>query len=102
MKKTYKQITPDLEQVVVEHDDGTQLTFLNGVLQMSNNERFIAARGPVHGSCLLIISDYAHFHIHAKEIEQWIAEFNGTVRQEGMIITFDDEADRTAFVLKWS
>lgn len=102
MKKTYRQLTPDLEQVIVEHDDGSQIQFLNGVMQMNSNERFIAARGPVHGSCLLIIADYAHYHVNAKEIEAWIATFEGAIRQEGMVITFDDEADRTAFVLKWS
>lgn len=102
MKKTREQITPDLDRVTVEHDDGTRLTFLNGVLQMNSNEKFLAARGPVHGSCLLIISDYAHYHVNAKEIEDWIATFNGTIRQEGMVITFDNEQDRTAFLLRWS
>ena len=101
MKKTYSQITPDLEQVTVENDDGTRLTFLNGLLQMESNEKFMAARGPVHGSCLLIIVDYAYYHVNSPEISEWIRQFDGAVRQEGMVITFDDDADRTAFVLRW-
>lgn len=101
MKKTYSQITPDLEQVIVEHDDGTRLTFLNGLLQMESNEKFMAARGPVHGSCLLIIVDYAHWTLNRRDIEAWIAEFDGSIRQEGMVVTFDNDADRTAFVLRW-
>jgi hypothetical protein len=102
MKKTYKQITDNLTQVIVEHDDGTQLTFLNGVLQqMSNKERFLAARGPINGSLMLIIADYAHWAVNQKEIEAWIAQFSGGIRQEGMILTFDHDADRTAFLLRW-
>jgi hypothetical protein len=101
MKKTYSQITPDLNQVIVEHDDGTRLSFLNRVLQMETNEKFMAARGPVHGSCLLIIVDYAYYHVNSPEISDWIRQFDGAVRQEGMVITFDDDADRTAFVLRW-
>ena len=40
MKKTYYQIEKGLEQVTVDFEDGHQLKFLNGVLQM-NDERFL-------------------------------------------------------------
>jgi hypothetical protein len=102
LKKTYKQITPTLEQVIVENDNGSRLSFLNGVIQMDTTEKFMAARGPVQGSIMLIIVDYAHYHINSKAIEEWIAQFDGAIRQEGMTITFDNEVDRTAFMLRWA
>jgi hypothetical protein len=102
MKKIYKQLTDELTQITVEHDDGIQLTFLNGVLQqMSNNERFLAARGPLNGSLMLIIADYAHWALHQKDIEEWMKLFGTGIRQEGMVLTFDHDADRTAFLLRW-
>ena len=103
MKKTYKQIKEGLEQVTVEDDSGLQLTFLNGVLQqMSGKEKFLVARGPVNGSLMLIIADYAHWALNQKAIEAWMREFGSSIRQEGMVLTFDHDADRTAFLLKWN
>jgi hypothetical protein len=102
MKKTYKQITDNLQQVTVEDFSGDQLVFLNGVLQqMSNKDKFLAARGPLNGSLMLIIADYAHWTLNKKDIEEWIKLFGTSIRQEGMILTFDHDADRTAFLLKW-
>lgn len=102
MKKTYKQLTDTLEQVTVENDNGQQLTFLNGVLQVPGDERFIIARGPLNGSIMLIISDYAYYHVNEKAIEEYIARFDGAIRREGMILTFDTEQDRVAFLLAWN
>jgi hypothetical protein len=103
MKKTYRQITDELTHVTVEDDSGKQLTFLNGILQqMSNKDKFLAARGPLNGSLMLIIADYAHWTLNQKAIEAWIAQFSGGIRQEGMVLTFDHDADRTAFLLRWA
>jgi hypothetical protein len=101
MKKTYKTLSEELDQVTVEYDDGTEIKFLNGVMLMPGNEKFLAARGPVQGAFLLIIADYAYYHINSKEIEEWIDQFDGAIRQEGMVLTFDHDADRTAFLLRW-
>jgi hypothetical protein len=102
MKKMYKQITDELTQVTVEDDGGKQLTFLSGILQqMSTKDRFLAARGPLNGTLMLIIADYVHWVNHQKDIEEWIKLFGTSIRQEGMILTFDHDADRTAFLLRW-
>jgi hypothetical protein len=102
MKKTYKQITDNLQQVTVEDFSGDQLVFLNGVLQqMSNKDKFLAARGPLNGSLMLIIADYAHWTLNQKDIEEWMKLFGTGIRQEGMVLTFDHDADRTAFLLRW-
>lgn len=102
MKKTYSQLTPELNHVTVETDDGKTLTFLNGVLQIMGDERFIIARGPVNGSIMLIIADYAYWHVNQRAIEEYIDRFEGSIRQEGMILTFDNEQDRVAFLLAWN
>jgi hypothetical protein len=102
MKQPYKQIADELTQVTVDDDGGKQLTFLSGILQqMSNKDRFLAARGPLNGTLMLIIADYAHWVNHQKDIEEWIKLFGTSIRQEGMILTFDHDADRTAFLLRW-
>jgi hypothetical protein len=101
MKKTYYQIDKGLEQVTVDFEDGHQLKFLNGVLQM-DTEKFIIARGPLNGSIMLIIADYAFYHVNERAIEEYIARFDGAIRREGMILTFDNEADRVAFLLAWN
>jgi hypothetical protein len=99
MKQLYKQIADELTQ---EDDGGKQLTFLSGILQqMASKERFLAARGPLNGTLMLIIADYVHWVNHQKDIEEWIKLFGTSIRQEGMILTFDHDADRTAFLLKW-
>ena len=102
-KHTYKQIADNLEQVTVEDDSGQQLTFLNGVLQqMSDKQKFLVARGPINGSLMLIIADYAHWTVNQTAIEEWMRNFGTSIRQEGMVLTFDHDADRTAFLLKWN
>ena len=68
MKKTYRQIGDNLEQVTVDYGDGRELKFLNGVLQM-DKERFLVARGPLNGAIMLIIADYAHWIQNQSQID---------------------------------
>ena len=100
MKKTHKQITDTLDLVTVEHN-GQELTFLNGVIQITTGGRFIAATSPIDKDLLLIIEDYAFWHINQKEIDKWIEASNGAITQRGMVVHFDTEEDRTMFLLRW-
>lgn len=100
MKKTYKQITPTLEQVTVEHN-GQELTFLNGVIQIQTGGKFIPAKGPMDGKLMLIIEDYTHWTQNQTAIEEWMQQYGSGIRQEGMILHFDHDADRTMFMLRW-
>ena len=100
MKKTYRQITPTLEQVTVEHN-GQELTFLNGVIQMSTGGKFIPAKSPVDGELLLIIEDYVHWTQNQTEIEAWIFDYGSGITQKGMVVHFANDADRTMFLLRW-
>ena len=101
MKKTYKQITPTLEQVTVEHN-GQELTFLNGVLQMVTGNKFIPAKSPMDGELMLIIEDYVYWVNNQTEIELWMKQYGSGIRQEGMVLHFDHDADRTMFMLRWA
>jgi hypothetical protein len=65
------------------------------------SDRFLAARGPLNGSLMLIIADYAHWTVNQRAIEEWMLLFGANIRQEGMMLTFDHDADRTAFLLRW-
>jgi len=69
---------------------------------INDTGKFIAARGPIHGSHMLIISDYAHWIQNEKAIQSWIEQFGSGIRHEGMTLTFDHDADRTAFLLRWA
>jgi len=100
LKKTYKQITPTLEQVTVEHNGG-ELTFLNGVIQLETGGRFIPAKSPTTGELLLIIEDYVHWSLNQAAIEEWMREHGDGIRQQGMVLHFENDADRTLFVLRW-
>ena len=99
--RRYRQLTPNIEETTIEHN-GELLVFLNGVLQqVLDHGKFIAARGPLDGKFMLIIADYAHWVVNQEDIESWIDSFTGTIRQEGMVVHFDNDIDRTAFLLKW-
>jgi len=100
MKKIYKQLTPTLEQVTVEHN-GQELTFLNGVIQMQTGGRFIPAKSPMDGELMLIIEDYVHWVSNQKAIEAWIEQYGSGIKQTGMVLHFDHDADRTMFLLRW-
>jgi len=63
--------------------------------------RFIPATSPIDRDLLLIIEDYAWWHINQKEIDQWIEASNGAITQRGMVVHFNTEQDRTMFLLRW-
>lgn len=100
MKKIRKQITDTLDLVTVEHN-GQELTFLNGVIQMTTGGKFIASRSAHNGQLSLIIEDYVHWVQNQTAIEAWIEQHGSGIRQEGMMLYFDHDADRTMFLLRW-
>ena len=100
MKKTYKQLTPTLEQVTVEHN-GKELTFLNGVIQMQTGGRFIPAKSPVGGELMLIIEDYVFWVQNQTAIVEWMVQYGTEINQKGMVLHFTNDADRTMFLLRW-
>lgn len=69
---------------------------------INDTGKFIAARGPIHGDHLLIIADYNHWVLNEKAIDEWIDQFSSGIRRNGMVLTFDHDADRTAFLLRWA
>ena len=103
MKKTITELKDDLVLVEVEHN-GQKLTFLNGVLQMDTKNRFIPARSPVNGDYIVIIEDYAWWHVNHYDITDWMLEHlpRGEENQQGMVLTFDSEEQRMWFLLRWS
>ena len=101
MKKT-NNILPDGNKLLTIEHNGQELTFLNGVIQMRIGSKFIPAKSPVDGELMLIIEDYVHWVQNQTEIEAWIVEYGSGVRQEGMVLHFEHDADRTLFLLRWS
>lgn len=101
MKRIRKQLTDTLDQVTVIDDNGEELIFLNGVIQMQTGGKFIAATSPIDKDLLLIIEDYAFWHVNQVEIDKWIADSNGAITQKGMVVHFNTEEDRTMFLLRW-
>lgn len=100
MKRTLKNIMPGLDLVTIE-ENGEKLQFLNGVIQMQAGGKFIPAMSPVTGALMLIIEDYVHWVNNQKDIEKWIDEYGSGIRQTGMVLHFDHDADRTMFLLRW-
>ena len=100
MKKTYKRITDTLDQVTVEQD-GKELVFLGGVIKMITGGRFIAAKSPIDGQLSLIIEDYVYYMQNIQGIEVWMKLHETTIKQAGMMIYFENDADRTMFLLRW-
>ena len=100
MNKTRKQITPDLDLVTVEHN-GQEITFLNGVIQMTTGGKFIASRSALDGQLSLIIEDYVHWVQNQTDIETWMEQYGSGIRQQGMMLYFDNDSDRTMFLLRW-
>ena len=101
MKKTRKQITPDLDIITVEDDKGKILEFLNGVVKTTTGGRFIAAKSPVDDQLSLIIEDYVYYMQNIQGIEEWMKMHKTTIKQAGMMIYFENDADRTMFLLRW-
>jgi hypothetical protein len=104
VKKTYLPLTDDLTMISVETDNGDKLEFLNGVIQMNSKNRFIPARSPIDGDYLLIIEDYAWWHVNHFDITDWMRENlpRGEDHCKSMVIHFDTEQQRSWFLLKWS
>ena len=100
MKKTHKQLTPTLTQVTVEHN-GQELTFLNGVVQITTGGRFIPAKSPMTGELMLIIEDYVHWTQNQTAIVEWMQQYGTGISQQGMVLHFVNDADRTMFLLRW-
>jgi hypothetical protein len=100
--KCITKIAEDLNLVEVKHN-GETLKFLNGTVQMDTKNRFIPARSPIDGGYMLIIEDYAWWHVNHYDVTDWMLEHlpRGVDHQAGMIITFDTEEQRTWFMLKW-
>ena len=102
MKKTVTKLADDLALVEVTNN-GQTLKFLSGTLQMTSKNRFIPARSPIDGDYLLIIEDYAWWHVNHFDITDWMREHlpRGEEHCAGMVIHFDSEEQRTWFMLKW-
>jgi hypothetical protein len=64
--------------------------------------RFVAGYSPLNKQVMLIIEDYAWWVQNQDALEASIESFEGRVRQQGMIINFDNVEDRTIFLLKWA
>jgi hypothetical protein len=64
--------------------------------------RFVAGYSPLNKQVMLIIEDYAWWVQNQEALEASIQSFEGRVRQQGMIINFDNVKDRTIFLLKWA
>jgi len=103
LNKTVTKITKDLNLVEVENN-GETIKFLNGTMHMDNKNRFIPARSPLDGDYLLIIEDYAWWHVNHYDVTDWMLAHlpRGEEHQAGMVLTFDSEEQRTWFLLKWA
>lgn len=103
MKKTVTELSKDLALVEVKNK-GQTLRFLNGVMHMDTKNRFIPARSPIDGDYLLIIEDYAWWHVNHYDITDWMREHlpRGEDHCSGMVVHFDNEEQRTWFLLRWS
>ena len=98
---TLDQITDTLDQITVVDDTGAEITFLNSVIQMTAGGKFVASRSAHNGQLSLIIEDYVHWVNNQTEIEAWIEQHGSGIRQKGMMLYFDHDADRTMFLLRW-
>ena len=103
MTKHVTKITEHLNLIEVKHN-GETLKFLNWTIQMDSKNRFIPARGPIDGDYLLIIEDYAWWHVNHYDVTEWMQKNlpRGEDHCAGMVIHFDNEEQRTWFTLKWS
>ena len=66
--------------------------------------RFVLGQSPVNGDILLIIEDFTWFSIHNVEIVDWMQDNlpRGANHQQGMVLTFDNEQQRSWFLLRWA
>lgn len=98
--KRVRHLNPDLNLVEVENQ-GRSLRFLNGTLKMDAKNRFIPVNS--QGDYLLIIEDYAWWHDNHYDVTDWMREQlpRGEEHQKGMMLSFDNEEQRTWFLLRW-
>jgi hypothetical protein len=54
------------------------------------------------GELMLIIEDYNYWVQNQNAIEAWIKDHGSGISQEGMVIHFDHDSDRTMFMLRWA
>ena len=64
--------------------------------------RFVAGYSPLDRQVMLIIEDYAWWVQNQVALEESSRSFEGRVRQQGMVINFDNKEDRTMFMLRWA
>lgn len=102
MIKTKTKLSEDLTLIEVKNN-GQTIKFLNGTLLMNAKNRFIPANSPDMASYMLIIEDYSWWHDNHYDVTDWMREHlpRGEEHQEGMILTFDNEEQRTWFMLRW-
>jgi hypothetical protein len=101
MKKMSNQLPDGNELLTIEHN-GQELTFLNGVIQIRTGGKFLAAKGPINGELMLIIEDYVFWVNNQTAIEAWMFEYGTGIRQQGMVLHFEHDSDRTMFMLRWA
>ena len=97
-------LTNNLTLIRVEKDNGEQLEFLNGVLQMNKKNRFVVVPEPLNYQYHLVIEDYSWWHDNHYDVTDWMRENlpRGEEHQKGMMLTFDSEQQRSWFLLRWS
>jgi len=66
--------------------------------------RFIPGYSPLSRQVMLIIEDYAWWVQNDQEITEWMDANlpRGREHQQGMIINFDNNEQRSWFLLRWS
>jgi hypothetical protein len=66
--------------------------------------RFVLGRNPMSRDVLLFIEDYAWWIQNEKDITEWMNNNlpRGIDHQQGMAITFDNDQQRLAFILRWA
>ncbi len=102
LKKTYLEIYPGL-QLVFANTGVATYTFLSGTMKKDFNNRFILASSPLSNEPMLMIVDYMWWSESEKQIHAWMNENlpRGSNHQQGMMLLFDSEKDRTWFLLRW-
>ena len=83
--------------------NGQVLKYLNGVLLKNAKNRFVIVPDPINYRYHLVIEDYSWWHDNHYDITDWmIANLpRGEEHQQGMMLTFDTEEQRTWFLLRW-
>jgi hypothetical protein len=54
------------------------------------------------GELMLIIEDYNYWVQNQNAIEAWITDHGSSIIQEGMVVHFEHDSDRTMFLLRWA